>query len=81
MSKPSDEAQFLFLSQITQLDKFRGLSVYSHLINSGYKTKKGDPKYTLTIYKSDDDTVVAEYQAFEFTSRAGKPYFKVLVKD
>ncbi len=76
-----DDGKFLFLSQVTQIDQFREQNIYTHLINTGYKTKKGAPKYTLTIYQLGTDQVLAEYPAFEFMSRANKPYFKVLVKD
>ncbi len=86
MSNPAQKdtsgGDFLFLSQVTTevKDRFKGVTVHSHLINTGYKTKKGADKYHLTIYRSSDDEVLAEYPAFQFMSRAGKPYFKVLVK-
>ncbi len=78
--KPND-GKFLFLNQVSQIERFKGISIYTHLVNTGYKTKKGAPKYRLTVFRQEDDSVLDEFTAFEFTSRVGKPYFSVLIKE
>lgn len=77
----NEDPEFLFINELLN-KKFKGVSVYTHLIDKCRKTKKGNPIYNLAIYASRSNRLLANYTAFKFVSKkTGVEYFSALVNE
>lgn len=73
--------KFIFISELLNT-KYKGQSVYTHLVSRGYKTKNGNDKYDCCVYSLINDQLLEKHDALRLRSKkTGNHYFSIIMRD